>query len=33
MKYVFKGKDRNTKEVINCAEFRYKEPAQSFLKN
>lgn len=31
MKYVIKGKDRNTKEVINCAEFRNKEPAQFFF--
>lgn len=28
MKYVIKGKDRNTKEIINCGEFRNKEPAQ-----
>lgn len=31
MKYVIKGKDKNTKEIINCAEFRYKKPAQFFL--
>lgn len=28
MKYVIKGKDRNTKEVVNCEEFKDKEPAQ-----
>jgi hypothetical protein len=32
MKYVIKGKDRNSKEILNCAEFRNKEPAQFFLK-
>lgn len=32
MKYVIKGKDRNTKEVIECAEFRNKEPARFFSK-
>lgn len=32
MKYVIKGKDRNTGEVLECAEFRNKEPAQFFLK-
>ena len=31
MKYVIKGKDRNTKEVIECAEFRNKEPARFFF--
>ena len=28
MKYVIKGKDRNTKEVVNYAEFRNEESAQ-----
>lgn len=32
MKYVIKGKNKNTNEVINCAEFRNKEPAQFFFK-
>lgn len=32
MKYVIKGKVRNTKEVIDCAEFRNKVPAQFLLK-
>lgn len=32
MKYVIKGKDRYSKEVIECAEFRNKEPAQYFFK-
>lgn len=32
MKYVVKGKDRNTEEVLNCAEFRHKEPAQFFFR-
>ena len=32
MKYVIKGKDRNTKEVLICAEFRNKEPAQFLSK-
>lgn len=32
MKYVIKGKDKNTGEVIECAEFRNKVPAQFFFK-
>lgn len=30
--YFNTAEDKNTKEVINCAEFRNKEPAQFFLK-
>lgn len=31
MKYIIKGKDRNTGEVIECTEFRNKEPAQFYF--
>lgn len=31
MKYIIKGKDKNTGEVIECLAFRNKEPAQSYL--
>jgi hypothetical protein len=31
MKYVIKGKNKDTKEVINCEEFKNKESAQFYL--
>ena len=31
MKYVVKGKNKNTKEVISCEEFKNKESARFYL--